>query len=293
MPMSVVVGHLEITPQYFYFFGDSFAEGHEGPKRDLRTRKWKLNDITEMYRRRYLLAPTAIEFYIGSKSYFVNFRQPGDNLKVFKMMMEQKPVKLRAQPLFKALYTPQQLIAKVDWTNLWKTRQMSNFEYLMHLNIASGRTYNDIQQYPVFPWIITDYTSPTIDLNDPKIYRDLSKPIGALNEDRLEKIMVRYNAIDDADGIPKFMYGSHYSNVGTVLFYLIRTEPFAELNARLQGGHFDWADRLFHSMEGAWKGVLNSPSDLKELTPEFYYNPHFLKNSNHLDLGMYLVERMG
>ncbi|KAK8798674.1 hypothetical protein WA158_007758 [Blastocystis sp. Blastoise] len=284
MPMSVVEGRIEITPQYIYYFGEKFSEGHEGPKRDLRTRKWKLDDITEIYRRRYLLAPTALEFYLNSKSYLINFRKQGDNLKVFKYMMDQKPAKLRAQPLFKYLHTPQSLVAKADWTYLWRTHQMSNFEYLMHLNIASGRTYNDIQQYPVFPWILADYTSDSIDLSDPSVYRDLSKPIGALNEDRLEKIMFRYNSMDDAD-IPKFMYGSHYSNVGTVLFYLIRTEPFAELNARLQGGHFDWADRLFYSMEGAWKGIMTSPSDLKELTPEFFYNPHFLKNSNHLDMG--------
>lgn len=25
----------------------------------------------------------------------------------------------------------------------------------MHLNTISGRTYNDVTQYPVFPWILT------------------------------------------------------------------------------------------------------------------------------------------
>lgn len=36
---------------------------------------------------------------------------------------------------------------------------MSNFEYLMHLNTLAGRTYNDLMQYPVFPWILADYES--------------------------------------------------------------------------------------------------------------------------------------
>lgn len=90
----------------------------------------------------------------------------------------------------------------------------------------------------------------------------LSKPIGALNPDRLEGFMERYNAMEGGD-IPKFMYGSHYSNVGTVLNYLVREEPFAELAARLQGGHFDWADRLFYSIEEAWTRVLTSTGDLK------------------------------
>ncbi len=57
-------------------------------------------------------------------------------------------------------------------------RQISNFEYLMHLNTIAGRTYNDLNQYPVFPWILRDYESSTLDLSDPRVYRDLSKPVG-------------------------------------------------------------------------------------------------------------------
>jgi hypothetical protein len=51
----------------------------------------------------------------------------------------------------------------------------------MILNTIAGRTYNDLAQYPIFPWVLADYTSSTIDLNNPSVYRDLSKPIGALN----------------------------------------------------------------------------------------------------------------
>ncbi len=36
---------------------------------------------------------------------------------------------------------------------------MSNFQYLMHLNTLAGRSYNDLMQYPIFPWVIADYTS--------------------------------------------------------------------------------------------------------------------------------------
>ena len=74
-------------------------------------------------------------------------------------------------------------------------------------------------QYPVFPWILNDYESETLDLNDPSIYRDLSKPVGALNPDRLAMLIERYN---DLDGFPeeqKFLYGSHYSSPGVVLHY--------------------------------------------------------------------------
>lgn len=61
----------------------------------------------------------------------------------------------------------------------------------------ADRTFQDLTQYPVFPWIISDYESEEIDLNDPKFYRDLFKPIGALNEDRLAKLIERYEEMDE------------------------------------------------------------------------------------------------
>jgi len=32
-----------------------------------------------------------------------------------------------------------------------------------------------------FPWILQDYTSETLDLDDPSSYRDLSRPVGVVN----------------------------------------------------------------------------------------------------------------
>ena len=36
--------------------------------------------------------------------------------------------------------------------------------------------------YPVFPWVLMDYTSEHLDLGDPSVYRDLSKPMGAISK---------------------------------------------------------------------------------------------------------------
>jgi hypothetical protein len=57
----------------------------------------------------------------------------------------------------------------------------------MMLNKYSGRTHNDINQYYIFPWILKDYQSDRLDLTDPGIYRDLSKPMGAQNPDKLKR----------------------------------------------------------------------------------------------------------
>jgi hypothetical protein len=41
----------------------------------------------------------------------------------------------------------------------------------MQLNKMAGRSYNDLMQYPVFPFVIADYTSQVLDLTDLQVYR--------------------------------------------------------------------------------------------------------------------------
>lgn len=43
---------------------------------------------------------------------------------------------------------------------------------------------------------------------------------------------------------------------------------------------FDCADRQFHSVAAAWQARMESPADVKELIPEFFYFPEFLQNMN-------------
>jgi len=175
--------------------------------------------------------------------------------------------------------------AKAALTEAWHRREISNFEYLMELNTLAGRTFADLNQYPVFPWILKDYTSETLQLAHPDSYRDLSKPVGALNPERLTQVVERYESMGDAD-MPRFHYGSHYSSAGATLFWLLRLEPYTSMHVDLQSGRFDHADRLFYSLEEAWKSCNTSLADVKELIPEFFYLPDFLVNRSHFSLGV-------
>lgn len=87
-----------------------------------------------------------------------------------------------------AVRTPAELLQTSGLVKKWVRREISNFDYLIQLNTIAGRTYNDLSQYPVFPWVLTDYSSAELDLNNPSVYRDLTKPIGALNEERAQEI---------------------------------------------------------------------------------------------------------
>jgi hypothetical protein len=179
----------------------------------------------------------------------------------------------------------------------WEYERQNNMqEYLppptptqVHLNTIAGRTYNDLTQYPVFPWILTDFTSDSIDLADPKVFRDLALPVGALHAGRWAVYEERHASLKEDEkesGVPAFMYGSHYSNQGVVLHYLSRLEPFTSLGVTLQGGKFEIADRMFSSVQGAWQLSLTAQTDVKELTPEWFYLPEMFKNVNDVPLGV-------
>ena len=49
-----------------------------------------------------------------------------------------------------------------ELTQKWQSREISNLAYLMHLNTLAGRSYNDLTQYPIFPWVLSDYESETV-----------------------------------------------------------------------------------------------------------------------------------
>lgn len=93
---------------------------------------------------------------------------------------------------------------------------------------------------------------------------------------------------DDPHGeTPPYHYGTHYSSAMIVCSYLVRLEPFTQQFLGLQGGHFDLADRMFHSVKEAWLSASkNNMADVKELIPEFFYLPEFLVNANQFDLGV-------
>lgn len=144
------------------------------------------------------------------------------------------------------------LAGRAGLLEAWQRRDICNFGYLVELNTLAGRTYNDLNQYPIIPWILREYEQASLNLNDPTVYCDLSQPMGALNPARLEQVTERYKQMDTIDSdIPPFHYGSHYSSAGAVLFWLLRMEPFTSYAIELQSCRFDHSDRLFFSLAEA------------------------------------------
>ncbi|OBS68339.1 hypothetical protein A6R68_03116, partial [Neotoma lepida] len=115
-------------------------------------------------------------------------------------------------------------------------RELSNFEYLMYLNTLAGRTYNDYMQYPVFPWVLADYTSEMLNLTNPKTFRDLSKPMGAQTKERKMKFTQRFKEVEKIEGdmTVQCHYYTHYSSAIIVASYLVRMPPFTQAFCSLQ-----------------------------------------------------------
>ena len=140
---------------------------------------------------------------------------------------------------------------------------------------------NTIYRYPVFPWILSSYKGATIDLGKKEVYRDLSKPMGALNPKRLADVKARYEVMPPEE---KFLFGTHYSTPAYVISFLLRKNPLHMI--KLQSGVFDNANRLFHSINKEWHSALENPGNVRELIPEFYMtDPSFLINTMGLSLG--------
>ncbi|KAL7513979.1 hypothetical protein ACHAXN_011851 [Cyclotella atomus] len=261
-----------------------------------RSQRIAFTDLYSVYRRRYQLQQNALEFYDVHRN---------GTLVAFTTHEEREEVltKVLSTPLPSSIFSSSilggstsinykkfmnNLRAKI--TSQWVQGKMTNFEFIMHINSFAGRTYNDLTQYPVVPWVLADYESEELDLNDPKSFRDLSKPMGAQGETRAVQFRERYEALEQGyemgDGPPPFHYGTHYSCAAYVLYYLMRLEPFSRLALALQGGKFDVADRLFHNVGSSWNSASSENlQDVRELIPEFYYLPDFLVNSNMFDFG--------
>ena len=175
-----------------------------------------LSDIKMLLKRKYYYKNSSIEiFTFNNKSYFFNFESEKIRKILLKIiinkigyfsiiindMKESNNKNNKDNEIgfinnmnfsgINKLESKKNIFKLSKIIKIWKNWEISNFEFLMTLNILSNRSYLDISQYPVFPWILENYEDPLIkdslDTKDTKdyYYRNLSLPMGMmeLNED--------------------------------------------------------------------------------------------------------------
>lgn len=248
--------------------------------------------------RRYRMKHTALELLFSSQqSVMLNFSSV-EGLNIAVTMLVQAAQKNASTSLSSSEMHPESKLPYVFATrtakeplfqhalNAWKSNTLSNFDYLMWINFFAGRSLNDLSQYPVFPWVLQNYNDEEPpDLTNESLFRDLKKPIGVCGDpEREESVRERYDEQSSLAVSPAH-YMSHYSSSSVVTFFMIRLEPFTSLHLVLQGGMFDFPDRLFHSVPVAFQGVSMNFQNVRELIPEMYYLPELCINANRIPFG--------
>uniref|UniRef100_A0A8C5F1U2 Lysosomal-trafficking regulator n=1 Tax=Gopherus evgoodei TaxID=1825980 RepID=A0A8C5F1U2_9SAUR len=290
-PSRETAGELLLGKYGMYFVEDNASDTIESSSFHGETEpasfSWTYEEIKEVHKRWWQLRDNAVEIFLtNGRTLLLAF----DNTKVrddvyHNILMNNLPNLLEYGNI-------------TALTHLWYTGQITNFEYLTHLNKHAGRSFNDLMQYPVFPFILSDYTSETLDLNDPSVYRNLAKPIAVQSKEKEDRYVDTYKYLEEEyrkgaredDPMPPvqpYHYGSHYSNSGTVLHFLVRMPPFTKMFLAYQDQSFDIPDRTFHSTHTTWRlSSYESMTDVKELIPEFFYLPEFLVNREGFDFGL-------
>mmetsp|Transcript_3486 Transcript_3486/g.6720 ORF Transcript_3486/g.6720 Transcript_3486/m.6720 type:complete len:626 (-) Transcript_3486:776-2653(-) len=219
--------------------GSSRSSNKVGPSG--KAHVWFMDEIRAIARRYDGMKDRGLEIYLSKQhSVLLTFENTEVRERVI-LLVSQRISSVKSLPL--PCFTDRSFVESA--LELWQAGKLDNFEYLLCLNSAAGRSFHDLSRYPVFPWVLSNYGenaedddfsdefSTMLDFTDPNNFRDLSKPVGALNEQRHADFYNRYMSMvqqqkshaSQSNQDAPFMYGTHYSAPGYTLFYLLRVMP--------------------------------------------------------------------
>ncbi|XP_074719287.1 lysosomal-trafficking regulator isoform X3 [Strix uralensis] len=166
-PSRETAGELLLGKCGMYFVEDNASDTIENSSFHGETEpasfSWTYEEIKEVHKRWWQLRDNAVEIFLtNGRTLLLAFDNTKVRDDVYHNILTNNLPNLLEYGNITAL------------THLWCTGQITNFEYLTHLNKHAGRSFNDLMQYPVFPFILSDYTNETLDLNDPSVYSTTS-----------------------------------------------------------------------------------------------------------------------
>ena len=273
---NVVFGRITVT-KYLVFFQNINRERFLKKKKDDEKLQWLLcsqesdysnrnkklyifkKEISEIINRRFLYSFQACEIYLNSgKSYFFNFYSEDRKNEFIKLFYEIENIKI--------ISNLKSEFKNKGFTKQWLNNQITTFAYLLFINKYSCRSYNDVNQYPVFPWLVL-YGEKE---------RDLRYTITAQDEET--RMMLREKYPFSSETFP-YHYTTHYSNASFLIYYLIRINPFTDNQINLQVNKFDVPERQFNSLDEIQK-ILYTTKQPREVIPEFFISTEFFYNYN-------------
>ena len=190
-----IPGCLLCSNDYLYFiinynFGKKQTENEKcigslfcyDPNKHKLIRKISKKNIKQIFKKRYYYVEDSLEiFTYTNKSYYIKFNTNKDREEFYKYIIYSTDISLLKEDV-------------LSITKKWEHWDISTLTFLSFLNNFGSRSFKDLTQYPVFPWIIKDYESKKLNAFNETNIRELQKPIGALgNKERISCFMQNYN----------------------------------------------------------------------------------------------------
>ena len=251
------------------------------------------DEIKEIIKRRTLLTNQSLEIFLtNGKSYFYNFFRTPEAQKAYQYFNEINENLLKKN-MTQFIFKRNNEDDVKDILSLFRKGKMTNYEYLLYLNKYSTRTYNDLSQYPIFPWLVLKHDEMeqilesldnNIKIENESCLRDLTYPISLQTEGKREEAINKYIGEYDESNFPFHLY-KHYSTTGYIYYFLIRMNPYGQNTVRFQNYKIESADRILNSYNEI-EEILKQDSDNRELIPDFFCYFDFLCNLNCFNLGI-------
>lgn len=122
---------------------------------------WHVGCLEQVFKRRFSLFHQAFELYTkDKKNYFFNLLNEEQCGAFFATLTEvvRRYNKLeKSKQSVQIIEKPRNEFKQRHYVEEWSKGEISTQEFLLLVNKYSGRTFNDFSQYPIFPWVISDY----------------------------------------------------------------------------------------------------------------------------------------
>ena len=178
-----------------------------------------------------------------------------------------------------------------------QNREVSSFDLLILINLISNRSYNDINQYPVFPVLFfLERATKGNEMEYNLFPRNCEKHISFQTEtesgkERAKKVIdsykgaVKENKEGEVEDEDLYYFNTNFSNCHYISHFMTRIFPYSFMNIEIQKNGFDAPNRLFFSILDTFSKISYVLNDRRELIPELYYLPEMLININRINFG--------
>ena len=309
MKTNIMCGNIILKDKMMYFINNNEIKKKYGKDMkylfssltdDIRSKEKiviiKLKEIEEIIARRYVYEYRACEIFLkNGKSYYFNLYSK-ENLENFFKELEKFSILKNI-----IIANPIKYFKEKNYYKRWIEDEISTYQFLLYINKFASRSYNDVNQYPIFPWIFreTKLGSHRDKGQLPK-FRDLRYPISVRGksigdeegeEDDLEEARSFFDASLDENRKYPSHFRLHYSTSGYLLSFLVRASPYTEEQIRFQNNQFDSPSRQLNSIDEILL-ILSTSHDNRELIPEYFTSVEYFLNMNYIYFGYRLTDKV-